>query len=347
MFYQITDKEGHILISNLQHEEGHFAFFKKCKLQNETFVSESKKYRHGILHDESGSAYLITDDKEVVDRPRLFKEKLRVQLELIPIIKNINRSIRDKVDTHTRRLLHNLASLNGHNIQEIFNLISEEELREKKDNRKKFILQKVKERIENIPEAFMHIMKNNAAIKMEFSVFEKLREINPKIKKTKHRIRKAIMNILHIFFQDFGDLGIKIQVDETDIEIYLDFEVFQVALYHLIDNATKYAMKESDINIRFVKEEETFNIVIEMISLRIKEEEKDKITQEYFCGESAKKVGKNGQGIGMFIVKRVLKLNGAHLEILPNINSQQITLDGNDYEKNAFIIKFPKNLIAN
>jgi len=345
MFVHLIDKENNIVYSNLENDQGHFESFKKCSVQNEILIIKNKKFRHGILKNDDGLVYIITDDKETVERPRFFKESLKVHLQLIPFVKKIEKSIRDKTDTHTRRLLHNLSSLNGHNIQEMFSLITEEELREIKSDRKGFIKQRIKQRIDDAAEVFSHVIKNNASIKMEFSVSEKLKEINPKIKKQRHEVRKALMNIIHIFFPDFTDLNIRVNVEDTDAEIYLDFESFQVAIYHLMDNAVKYAMKDSDININFLKDDKTFNIEIGMISLQIKHDEIYKITQEYFCGENAKKIGKNGQGIGLFLVKKVLHLNEASFEVHHNIDKTQITLGGIDYEKNLFIIKFPQKLL--
>lgn len=345
MFIHLADKEGNIIYSNLENEQGHLESLKKCSVQNEIFIIKNKKFRHGVLKNNDGVVYIITNDKEIIERPRFFKESLKVYLQLIPFIKKIEKSIRDKTDTHTRRLLHNLSSLNGHNIQEMFSLITEEELREIKNNRKSFIKQRINQRIDDAAEVFSHVIKNNASIKMEFSVSEKLRERNPKIKKQRHEVRKALMNIIHIFFPDFTDLNIRVNVEDSNTEIYLDFESFQVAIYHLMDNAIKYAMKDSDININFSKDDKNFNIEISMISLQIKHDEIYKITQEYFCGENAKKIRKNGQGIGLFLVKKVLHLNEALFEIHSNVDKTQITRGGIDYEKNLFIIKFPQKLL--
>ena len=59
-----------------------------------------------------------------------------------------------------------------------------------------------------MPSIILNLMKNNAAIKMEFSVFGKLYGTKEKVKNQKHNIRKALMNVLHLFFQDFTDRNI-------------------------------------------------------------------------------------------------------------------------------------------
>jgi len=344
LYYHVKNNDGDVVYSDLPEE--HKEKSDKCSVKNETFVINSNKYRHGKITNDQGSVYLLTNDREIVDRPRFFNEKLQVFLDFIPVIKNVEHRIKNKTTTHNRRLLHNLRTLNGHNIQEIFNLISEKELRQMKEGRKKYIEDKIKGQIQKMPSVITNLMKNNAAIRMEFSVFGKLYGTKEKTKSQKHNIRRALMNVLHLFFQDFTDRGIIVEVNECNIEILVDYEILQVALYQIFDNATKYALENTNIIISFVFEEKTFDIEIDMLSLKIEEDEILKITQDEFCGKHAKKINKNGKGIGMFVAKQVLALNHAKIEIIPRFDTRQAILNGIEYEGNRFAISFPRNLVV-
>ena len=130
IYFHLTNQDEEILYSDLP--EIYYDKFQKCSVKNETFVFNGNKHRHGKMGNEHCSAYLLTNNKDVVERPRLFKEKLKVFLEFVPTIKNIESRIRTKITTHTTDLLHNLRTLNAHNIQELFNLIPESELRQKR-----------------------------------------------------------------------------------------------------------------------------------------------------------------------------------------------------------------------
>ena len=53
-------------------------------------------------------------------------------------------------------------------------------------------------------------------------------------------IRKVILNVLHTFFIDFNNQNIYVYVSEFKGRVKIDYESIQVALYHLIENATKW-----------------------------------------------------------------------------------------------------------
>ena len=54
----------------------------------------------------------------------------------------------------------------------------------------------------------------------------------------------------------------------------------------------------------------------------------------------AKKININGQGIGMYRIKKTLKLNNAEIFIKPNSFNYKKLHKGLEYEGNEFIIKF-------
>lgn len=309
----------------------------------ETQVIKGKKIRHGKISGEHGEVYGLTEDQEIVSRSRYFKEILQAQLFVIPSIYRATREERERNTVHVNRLIHNIEAINGHSIQELFELVPEDQLRNARPEERKLLIQNIiKGRMEDIHRKILNLIKNNTGIKTEFALFQNLLN-NKKIKLSKqpHQLRRALMNVAHNFFQDFHDKGIKVSVDEFEGIVYIDYSAFQSAFFQIFDNATKYALNESDIEISFSKESDCIAVSIAMISLQIKPEEIPKIVQERFCGEQAKKSGLNGEGIGMFAVYRTLQMINSSIEIEPRPEEASVNKDGLQYEKNIFKIKLP------
>jgi K+-sensing histidine kinase KdpD len=121
----------------------------------------------------------------------------------------------------------------------------------------------------------------------------------------------------------------------------LDFETIRVALYHLIDNTSKYILPDTQLRIKFSAGEHKFIVSFEMISMEIKEHELEDIFNEGISGENAKKVKKNGDGLGLPIIKTILKLHHTNLKIFPNLQpSFNSKYDGVNYVRNLFEITF-------
>src|SRR5699024_3591080 len=98
---------------------------------------------------------------------------------------------------------------------------------------------------------FLRLAKHNIHMKSEFSIYKKLDRANPSLEKRNHPIHKVLMNVLHSFFVDFSDKEVYVDVGECRSSIHCDYETLQVALYHLIENASKYVKPKSIINIFF------------------------------------------------------------------------------------------------
>jgi K+-sensing histidine kinase KdpD len=126
-----------------------------------------------------------------------------------------------------------------------------------------------------------------------------------------------------------------------------DYEAFRVAVHHLLDNAAKYAMPDSNIEISFRKEKDFFVSQFNMMSMEILPDEITKINSEGYSGHFPKKAKKNGQGIGMGIINKMLPLNGAKPVVLPNVDkSKEISLNGIQFRNNIFEIHFQNKWLA-
>jgi K+-sensing histidine kinase KdpD len=147
-------------------------------------------------------------------------------------------------------------------------------------------------------------------MKSEFSIYRKLdREDSVSLDFKHYPIRNVLLNVLHTFFVYFTNNGIYVEVDEYFNEVYFDYETIQVAIYHLIENASKYTKPNSIVQIKFEESKTDLKVIFDMMSVHIEPTEKDQIFNEGFSGSNAKKMMKNGDGIGMWRIKQMMELN--------------------------------------
>jgi signal transduction histidine kinase len=299
-------------------------------------VYEDQK-RIGFKENELGSVFCCSNSKDYCSSSKTFINKLESVLFGLKEIE----IIKEKLNLDSQKLIHNLTKTNGHNIQELYAVVPQELLTQNLNQQLESIQKTLIENPEEAARTFLRIAKNNAAMKVEFSVINKLMEGETTIRNRRHQIRKVTLNLFHIFFQDFKDLNVYVQFEENDDYLIFDYEILHVALYHLIDNSTKYVRPNSTLFVKYEKDKDDFYLKLEMSSLKITNEEKRNLFQEGFSGSIAIKLGKSGKGLGLGTTAKILELNNAELIIENNINpNKSFKEKGIEYEENAFIIKF-------
>jgi len=293
--------------------------------------------RIGFKSNEFGEVFCCSDSKDYCSSSKSFINKLE---SILFGLKEIE-IIKEQLNLDSQKLIHNLTKTNGHNIQELYAVVPQDLLTQNLNQQLESIQKKILENPEEAARTFLRIAKNNAAMKAEFSVINKLMEGESTIRNRRHQIRKVTLNLFHIFFQDFKDISVYVYFEENDDYLIFDYEILHVALYHLIDNATKYIRPNSTLNVRFQKDENNFNLKLEMSSLRISNEEKRNIFQEGVSGLMAIKLGKSGKGLGLGTTAKILELNNAELIIENNVDPQKAYKEkGIEYEENVFTIRF-------
>ena len=153
-------------------------------------------------------------------------------------------------------------------------------------------------------------------------------------------IKKVILSIIAPFLSDFSKKGVNINFLIKDDyansnRINLDYKMFNLALCNFFDNAVKYSKPYTDIDINFLKNKNSFEIEISMISLRIDNDELDLIFDEGYSGRHASH--DSGDGIGMSVIKKALKLTNMKIEIIPNYGESEI-VNNQKFIRNIFKI---------
>ena len=170
-----------------------------------------------------------------------------------------------------------------------------------------------------------------------------------KIKNESNKLRDMVVDILNISkleSKSNNDLAekismknciedicsqISVKANKYDIKInkYLEDEVYVYAnlndinsmLVNIIDNSIKYSNVKSQININMFKNDNNCIIIFEDQGIGIREEALKKIFEPFYRGGSPLENRKNGNGLGLSIVKSIVDKYNGEIKIESEINT--------------------------
>ena len=339
MWLTIIDSDRRIISSNVP--QSYAATFTACESESEIIFVEGKKSRHGLVICEQGKIYGCSDEEKYTESSKLFKKDLYSKISLFDDLVILREEIKTAETAKTKRLLHNLITLNGHTLQELYFLVSQDELsKESFSNQVNFVEKKIKADPRIFSEGFLKVLKNEISLKNEFSVYKKINDPNPILDVRSHEIHRVLLNVSRLFFQVFIDKNAQIKIAPCNISLRVDYESFQVALYHIFDNASKYCSDNTVINITTSELGKHCFIKLYMVSLFVEPNEVDKLYEEGFSAEAARKSHKSGSGLGMGQIRQLLKLNRGNINFIAE--DQKIELNGKNFGNNVVELVFEK-----
>lgn len=115
-----------------------------------------------------------------------------------------------------------------------------------------------------------------------------------------------------------GGYNYTFEAEEEEILVYFDRYKLERVFYNLISNAFRYTPKGGDIHLKISKNDENIFIAIEDSGVGIADEHIDKIFDLFFEVPMHKNVQKNynkGTGIGLSIVKNIVKLHKGSIDV--------------------------------
>jgi signal transduction histidine kinase len=345
MKYFIQDKsDGEILSNKLAPCEICFGELSLSSTIKRKCSIDSVQRRLGMTRTESGVVRMCSPNENDINSSRVFRSRLEAYSSIIVPFITAKKDVAAAYNQKLKRLTHNLTSLNAHCIQEVFDLISQDTLTKNVDQQIQLIQDTMRKFPVKTAQMILRIAKNNLAMKSEFIAIRYFDETTPAPALRSHPIRKVVLNVLHAFFQDFTDKGVRVIVRDSIVMAQLDYDTFHVALYHVLDNATKYVKTNSKVEISFDTSEGHINVILDMISFAIPINEQARIGEEGFSGTIAVERGLSGHGLGVFRTKRLLSVNNAELIIRPNIDPARALKDkGIDYQNNQFILRLQES----
>lgn len=340
--FSIVSKGGEPISINLAAE------CKKCMAECNSpgkLIEKCPKYgdsrRQGLISNNKGTTFLCCDETKTT---KLFRDKLaglsyayydlQIPKEKFEDEAKVNEQLR------VNRLVHNLTSINAHNIQEIYDLVPQDILSANYQTQLDFIQKEIKKDVRKASLMFLRIAKHNIHMKSEFSIYRKLDRSDAELDLRRHPIQKVLLNVLHTFFVDFTNNGIFVEVGNYYGRVLVDYETIQVALYHLIENASKYTKPDTNILIQFNETDSATTITVTMTSLFVEEDEVEKIFIEGYSGKHAKQLGLHGDGIGMWRISQMMTLNKGSVKFINGTN--RFISGGHVYGENQIILSFVK-----
>lgn len=333
---KILDNNKNIIFSTIEEKDAYL--IENINTTSKSILDKNgNKFRAGVLKNNQGIVYATSQSKDHIKSSKTFLSDINAIGLAINFFINSKNEIENNLNTNTKRLLHNISSINGHNIQEIYSLVSQDILAQRMETQVEIFESYIKENSRECALSFLRIAKNNFSIKNEFSVFNKLFDKNNKLQEKNHNVHRVMMNSLYHFFPDFSEKSVKVLVYPSHLTAYFDYECIHVVFFYLIENAVKYVLPRSTVTIE-IKDDNHFSLIsFKMTSLQIKENEVSKIFEEGFSGEIPNKIGSAGKGIGLSLAKKIVSLNGG--DIIFRTNSEDINYNDNvPYQENEFLI---------
>jgi len=293
--------------------------------------------RIGKKSDKDYIVFAYSFDKDYIKSKKIFLNELSLMLESSSKLEDKIAIITERAESQSKRLIHNLKSLSAKINQEIFYLAGQNKLMNAYQESLNYLEEQVTEKPKETAKALISILKYGTALNTEFTAFNKLSGDVGLIKRENHKIHKLLLSIFYLFFQDFTDRNVQVYVEKSELEGNIDYDSIHVCLYHLIENSAKYIKMGSKLNVEISKNKAELSLIFDMQSLVVENDETDYIFEEGFSGKFAKAKQLQGSGIGLFIARKMARLNDGDLRFL---NGKPSIADPH-YARNKFTLTLP------
>lgn len=313
-----------------------------CEVENEKTSCQvfEEKRRRGIARQGDTEVYVCTN--EAIKSSRLFREKQNVLLELLPKVDATRREKQHRVTSTINLLVHNLISLNAQSIQSIYSHIPQEKfIQSNRYDLLKVIERHVSENISDTAKLIVDLLKNEKLEKTEFSSYGKLFENEPMSIRPYHA-HKIVILVLNSFWGGFNEKDVSVSVGNCYEKVEVDYDALAATLVYVLDNATKYILPNTTMDILFQKSDEYVKVIFDMVSVRIEPGEEGRIFKEGYSGTNPSKINRSGNGLGLSLAKRLLELIDGNLSVRRDCDeSRSTTRLGIEFENNQFILSLP------
>ncbi len=175
---------------------------------------------------------------------------------------------------------------------------------------------------EQVVEYANNILKQSIRLTNLSNELLKLSEIeNKTLKKQEYQLDVQVRDIIILFQKQWEDKNIEFDLNLDEVYFNGDKDLMFHGISNLISNAIKYSKNNSIIKISLVKEDKVI-FTIEDKGIGIEKEKLDKIFNRFYqTDESHSSIG---NGIGLSIVDKVIKLHKGSIEVTSELNKGSI-----------------------
>ena len=123
-------------------------------------------------------------------------------------------------------------------------------------------------------------------------------------------MKETVLGAVNTVIMKAVDKNIEISADMKDCMTKHDFRWTQEAVINVLDNAVKYSMPGSRIEIHLNQLTSYVMLEISDQGIGISSKEKNKIFQRFYRGEQAKEMERDGAGVGLYLARQILEQQG-------------------------------------
>lgn len=158
------------------------------------------------------------------------------------------------------------------------------------------------------------------------------------------KIHSCLVQSFYIYEHEFKEKNIKVEINKNYDSFFCNFFSIRSAFALLFENCVKYCQENTDVTVSIDKQRDgSIKIDFDMISVFNTDLELDTIFLEHRRGEEAKKKT-SGKGLGLFLVRRLLDINGFSVTMKRMSNTDTYNNEIH-FCRNIFIINIPSKFI--
>lgn len=129
-------------------------------------------------------------------------------------------------------------------------------------------------------------------------------------------IAQIILDTLDLFNILISEKGLELQLDiEEDLILNGDPKRIQQVFYNIIDNAVKYSVDDGRLSIQLKSVGDTVEFKVTNEGIVIPEKDISRIGERFFRTDKARNRTTGGSGLGLSIVKEIIRLHGGTFSI--------------------------------
>ncbi len=136
--------------------------------------------------------------------------------------------------------------------------------------------------------------------------------------KTKVNIGEQIRKVVLIEYKKIEQANLDLDLDIDDCYSIVNEDLMEQVWLNLIENAIKFNKKNGQIAIKVKKENEKIKVIIKDTGIGIEPDKLSHIYDKFYT--TSTKNGKNGNGLGLALTKKIINLHNATIDVTSKKN---------------------------
>ncbi len=343
MIFQCFDLKTNALLFKFSNTDDEHDCISSRKISHNDACNCGKdRYFIVRMNETTGHLFAICFDGIRVRKEATFFAKQTIEMFLManPIIDTRH----DIYEEIVKASVHNTKNLNSQITSKILSYLKEKPLSEAKD-KVAYIDLLINQNTRGFSREVLSILKISSQISNEYNVIDYLKP-NITIQKNEFgykRVHSLLVIAFYQFESDFNTKGVFVNISQTDLSVYINYNTVQTLLTHIFTNALRYVMPKTNITISSsVISGNCVKLKFFMRSLYLTDEiiKNGRVVGER--SEQAKKMYEKGTGMGLGIIHALSILNRGGFDY-NRVNDTKYEADGYVFTDNCFTLTLLKD----